>query len=182
MESNYQLLLRKLNEFIRRYYSNELLKGLILSVGLAGLFFLIFFLLEYFGTFGTTVRTVFFWSYVFLFVAILVRWIAIPLFKLFHIGKTLSYEEAARIIGNHFQEVSDVLLNTLQLKNNQERNVSPELIAAGIDQKIKHLAPIPFKPSLSFTPPRAAQPWKAEPPIVERLPGISRTPSSLLHP
>ena len=150
METNYQLLLRKLNEFIRRYYSNEALKGIILSVGLAGLFFLIFVLLEYFGTFGTTVRTVFFWTYILLFVAILARWIAVPLFKLFRIGKTLSYEEAARIIGAHFREVSDVLLNTLQLKNNQERCVSPELIEAGINQKIKQLAPVPFKLAVSY--------------------------------
>ncbi|MCL2510601.1 MAG: hypothetical protein FWF09_00965 [Bacteroidales bacterium] len=150
MESNYQLLLRKLNEFIRRYYSNELLKGAILSVGLAGLFFLIFVLLEYFGTFGTTVRTVFFWTYILLFTAILARWIAVPVFKLFRVGKTLSYEAAARIIGSHFHEVRDVLLNTLQLKSNQETCVSPELIEAGINQKIKQLAPVPFKLAVSY--------------------------------
>lgn len=150
MERNYDLLLRKLNEFIRRYYKNELLKGAILSIGLIGIFFLIFILLEYFGRFGTTVRTVFFWTYIVLSVTVMVRWIGIPLFKLFRIGKTLTHEEAARIIGNHFEDVRDVLLNTLQLRNNNEAGASPALIEASIDQKIKHLNPIPFKLAISY--------------------------------
>lgn len=150
MENNYQLLLRRLNEFIRRYYKNELLKGLILTVGVVGIFFLIFILLEYFGQFGTTVRTVFFWSFIVIALAVIVRWMGIPAFKLLRIGKTLTYEEAAKIIGNHFEEVRDVLLNTLQLKNNQESTASQALIEASIDQKIKHLKPIPFKLAISY--------------------------------
>ncbi|MDR0364221.1 MAG: hypothetical protein LBH92_04300 [Bacteroidales bacterium] len=150
MESSYQLLLRKLNEFIRRYYKNELLKGTILAVGTVGIFFLIFILLEYFGQFGTTIRTIFFWSFIAIVLAVIVRWVGMPLFKLLHIGKTLTYEEAAKIIGNYFEEVSDVLLNTLQLKNNQEATASQALIEASIDQKIKHLKPIPFKLAISY--------------------------------
>lgn len=150
MTSNYQLLINKLNEFIRRYYRNELLKGTILSVGLLTLFFLIFVLLEYFGMFGVAARTVFFWSYILLASAVVVRWIFYPIFKILRIGKTISYEEAAKIIGKHFSEVSDVLLNTLQLKSNPEDRASKVLIEAGINQKIEQLRPIPFYRAISY--------------------------------
>lgn len=150
MTSNYQLLINKLNEFIRRYYQNELLKGTIFSVGLLTIFFLIFVFLEYFGMFGVIARTIFFWSYIGLTIAIVVRWIFYPLFKLLRIGKTISYEEAAIIIGKHFAEVSDVLLNTLQLKNDPENRASKDLIEAGINQKIEQLRPIPFYRAISY--------------------------------
>jgi hypothetical protein len=38
-----------------------------------------------------------------------------PLLKLLKVGKTLTYEQAAKIVGDHFPEVKDKLLNLLQL-------------------------------------------------------------------
>lgn len=150
MSSNYQLLINKLNEFTRRYYKNELLKGAILSVGLLTFFFLIFVFLEYFGMFGIATRTIFYWSYIILALAVIIRWILYPIFKILRIGKIISHEDAAKIIGKHFSEVSDVLLNTLQLKNNPEDRASKELIEAGINQKIEQLKPIPFQLAISY--------------------------------
>ncbi|NTW32996.1 MAG: hypothetical protein HGB12_10270, partial [Bacteroidetes bacterium] len=48
-------------------------------------------------------------------------------------------------IGRHFTDISDKLINTLQLKKLSEINSSNvELIEAGINQKIGQLKPIPF--------------------------------------
>lgn len=55
--------------------------------------------------------------------------------------------DSSKIIGNHFPEVQDKLLNILQLKRESEET---ELILASIDQKAKELQPIPFKKAINF--------------------------------
>jgi hypothetical protein len=73
---------------------------------------------------------------------ILIQFIVIPLIKLNRLGKVLSYEAASEIIGKHFSEVRDKLINTLQLNHQLSRNPSQQvLIAASIDQKIGEIKP-----------------------------------------
>ncbi len=144
---NYTILIGKLDEFIRKYYKNRLIRGGIFFIALLTVFFLIITLTEFFGRFNTVVRTAIFYSFVGLNLVILWRLILVPLMKLLRFGKVITHEEAAEIIGTHFPEISDKLLNTLQLKALQQNNdpeVPVELINAGIDQKINKLRPIPF--------------------------------------
>ncbi|WP_409628065.1 AAA family ATPase [Gilvirhabdus luticola] len=61
--------------------------------------------------------------------------------------KGIDYEYASKIIGNHFPEVNDKLLNLLQL--NKDRNQS-ELLIASIEQKSLQLKPIPFRLAIDF--------------------------------
>ncbi|MBO5843952.1 MAG: hypothetical protein J6Q96_03695, partial [Bacteroidales bacterium] len=61
--------------------------------------------------------------------------------KLLNIGKTISHEDAAKIIGKHFPEVADKLLNLLQLKQ-QSLNSDSQILLASIDQRTKELSPI----------------------------------------
>ena len=88
-----------------------------------------------------TARTVLFWAFVFVELALLLRFIAFPLAKLFKLQNGINYEDASKIIGNHFPEVNDKLLNVLQLHNN---NTKSELLLASIDQKSIELKPFPF--------------------------------------
>ncbi|GAA4279546.1 ATPase [Aquimarina mytili] len=76
-----------------------------------------------------------------------IRFIAIPIAKLFRLADGIDYKKASSIIGNHFPEVSDKLLNLLQLKENKE---SSSLLLASIEQKSKALKPVPFKLAISF--------------------------------
>jgi hypothetical protein len=138
-------LIAKLDAFIRRYYQDQLIRGALYSIGLLVLVFLVVALLEHLGHFGTTARTILFWSTVALAAFILIRFIAIPLVKLLRLGEVISHEQAARIIGTHFTEVKDKLLNTLQLRSMGE--ASPDrraLIDAAIAQRSRELAPVPF--------------------------------------
>ena len=105
--NNYQLLINKLDEFIRKYYKNELLKGCIYFVGLFVFVYLSVAVFEYFGNFGIGVRTFLYYFLLISGIAILIRWIIIPVLKLNRLGKTISHETASQIIGNHFQEVKD---------------------------------------------------------------------------
>lgn len=146
-DNNYTILIRKLDEFIRKYYKNRLIRGLLYFTALISLFFLLITLTEFFGRFNPVTRTVFFYSFLSLAVFMLVSFIIIPLSKWMRLGKIISHEEAASIIGRHFPEISDKLLNTLQLKNLQDTNIPglpADLIRAGIDQRIEKLRPVPF--------------------------------------
>jgi len=150
---SYSLLINKLDQFIRKFYRNQLLRGGILFVGIFLVFYLLVTILEYFGNFNILTRTILFYTYLFINIVILVRLIILPLTKLFRIGKVLSHEEAAKIIGNHFPEVKDKLLNTLQLRGiqSQTNGASKELIEASIGQRIAEMKPVTFKKAVDFT-------------------------------
>lgn len=143
MLKNNDLILDKLNGFIRKYYRNILIKGLLYCITLLVLFFLLFILIEFFGYNSIAVRTGLFYIYFLLLFFLFGRFVIFPATKILRISKTISHEEAAKIIGKHFPEVSDKLLNLLQLKQLSESEDS-EILLASIEQKTKELSPISF--------------------------------------
>ena len=76
-----------------------------------------------------------------------VKFIAIPLTHLFKLRKGIGYDTASKLIGNHFPEVNDKLLNVLQLNQNPHQS---DLLIASIEQKSQELQPIPFKSAINF--------------------------------
>lgn len=153
--NNYHTLVEKLNQFIRKYYKNLLLRGFIYSIGLLFLFFVSVTLLEYYAHFNIAVRTVLFYSFLLTSFFILIKYIAIPFLGLYRLGATLSYEQAAAIIGNHFSDVRDKLLNVLQLQQLSSGNEAAlqhsDLLNASIEQKIKELKPVPFTSAVDLS-------------------------------
>ena len=149
MSGGGQHLIQKLDEFIQKYYLNKLIRGTLLTTGLLLAFFLVFVSLEYFGRFGITARTIFFYSLVAVSLFALGNWIVEPLVKLWRLRPGLSYDEAASIVGKHFGSIEDRLLNTLQLQRTAE-NSSSELLLASIDQRIGELKPIPFATAIDL--------------------------------
>jgi len=139
---------QKLQQFSRKYYTNELIKGSILfvSLGLLYLFFTLF--IEYFLWLKPTARTILFWLFIVVEVFLLFRFICFPIFKIIGLQKGISFEEASKIIGNHFPEVQDKLLNVLQL---QQTNQQSDLLVASIEQKSKELQPISFNKAINFS-------------------------------
>ena len=87
-----------------------MIKGILYSLALLLSLFLIVALLEYFGYFGSVVRAILFWFYLLSAIAIVGYYVVVPLTKMFRLGKVISYDEAARIVGNHFPEIKDKLL------------------------------------------------------------------------
>ena len=151
MPDNYQLLIEKLDAFIRKYYKNQLIKGgIYVFTALLGAW-LVFTSLEYFGHFNTTIRTFLFWSFIAAAGFSLWRFVAVPVFHLNKLGKIISHEQAASIIGTHFSNVKDKLLNTLQLKAESDRvGHNNALLLAGINQKIDELRPVPFASAIDL--------------------------------
>ncbi len=146
MESK-SVIYSKLEAFIRKFYTNEIIKGVLLFIGLGLLYFIFTLLLEHFLWLSTTGRTILFWLFVAVEVFLLAKFIAFPIFKLFKLQKGINYTDASKIIGNHFSEVGDKLLNFLQLSNANEQS---ELLLASIDQKANALQPIPFANAIDF--------------------------------
>ncbi|HET8808949.1 MAG TPA: DUF4175 family protein [Flavobacteriaceae bacterium] len=145
--NNYELICAKLEAFIRKYYTNELIKGAILFFATGLLYFLLLVFLEYFFWLGKTGRTILFWSFIIVEIGLLFQFVLLPIFRLFKLSKGIDYEAASTIIGNHFPEVNDKLLNVLQLK---QQNENSDLLLAGIDQKAAELKPVPFHFAVDF--------------------------------
>lgn len=147
MLGNFKVIQSKLEQFIRRYYTNDLLKGAILffAIGLLYLLFTLF--IEYILWLGPSARAILFWVFVSVELGLFIRFIVWPLLKLFKLHKGIDYDEASNIIGKHFPEVSDKLLNVLQLQRNSEQS---ELLLASIEQKSAELKPVPFKLAINF--------------------------------
>ena len=151
MASDYALLIDKLDGFIRKYYKDRLIRGGLYSVGLLVLFFLVVSLSEHFGHFGTGVRTGLFWTLAAVSAVVLVRFMAVPVVKLFRLGPVITHAEAAAIVGSHFPQVKDKLLNTLQLRGqSQEDPQRRALIEASIAQRSRELAPVPFSTAIDL--------------------------------
>jgi len=143
--SHYDLLLKKLDAFIRKYYANQLLRGGLVFAACLLIYLLLITIGEYYFYFSIQVK----WTLlVFLFsvgLLSLVFWVIIPLLKMQQLGKVINHEQAATIVGNFFPEVKDKLLNVLQLKEQtSESDASNELIAASIDQKAGKISVLPF--------------------------------------
>lgn len=151
MASEQNILIYKLDEFIRKYYKNQLIKGLLYTSGLLVAAFLFLVVAEYFAEFGTTARTILFYSFLATSGFILFKYIAIPVLKLNKLGEVISYDEAANIVGTHFNNINDKLLNTLQLQRNSGSILSSDLLTASINQKMEELKPIPFTSAIDIS-------------------------------
>ena len=83
-------------------------------------------------------------AFVLIAVGSLAWWVIRPLLSYMKLGKRISHEQAAGIIGQHFPNVKDKLLNILQLKNDRSDLTSAALIEASIDQKSEEIKLVPF--------------------------------------
>lgn len=152
MNEDFDILVEKLLRFKRKFYLNKLLRGLILSVTLLGVLFILINIFEYYSWSNVGVRTTIFYFFISATAVILGLQVFVPLFQILRMGKIISHQKAAQIIGEYFPEISDKLLNTLQLKSalKDTSNAQMDLLLAGIEQKTKELEPISFRKAVSF--------------------------------
>jgi len=152
MEGNYGLLISKINEFSRKFYLNQLLRGTLYTAALLLALYVILFLSVYYLHPAVLVKTLLFFSFWGIAAIAIIYWILRPILTLLKLRKTQSLEEAATLIGQHFFHVKDKLLNTLQLKALADQHPgNSQLILAGIDQKIQELKPVPFSSAIHLS-------------------------------
>lgn len=117
--------------FRRKYYLNLAVRGSLLTASILGGYFLLAALLEYAAWLSPSVRFLLFFLFFALSAFSIFYFLRSPLWWWLR-GVGISEEEAARLIGKNFPEVSDRLLNILQLARSANANA---LAAAGISQK-----------------------------------------------
>ncbi|GAA3566385.1 hypothetical protein [Snuella lapsa] len=144
---SFGVIKEKLEGFIRRYCTNELLKGAILFFASGVLYFLLTLFVEHILWLNPLARTFLFWLFIAVELVLLSKFIVLPMAKLFKLQKGIDYKGASLIIGKHFPEVSDKLLNVLQLRQSSEES---ELLLASIEQKSLELKPVPFKMAINY--------------------------------
>jgi hypothetical protein len=143
-KSSYDILIARLDEFIRKYYLNQLLRGVLLFAAILGAYFLLASVSEYQMYFPGAVRKAFLAGFIITGLATLSLFIVKPLMGFWRLGRTLTHEQAAKVVGDHFSDIQDKLLNVLQLRSTHQPGVSLELLEAGISQKIEHIRLVPF--------------------------------------
>ena len=142
---NYESLLKKIDEFIKKFYLNQILRGSIyVATALLALYVLVFLSIYYLNP-SIAYKTFIFYAYLLIGISLIAWFIFKPLLAMLKLGKHLTLDEASVIIGNHFADIKDKLLNTLQLHQlSESRPENNQLILASIDQKILELKPVPF--------------------------------------
>jgi hypothetical protein len=138
----------ELKKYKQKYYTNQLLKGALISLALVLSVYISLNFLEYLGRFNTLVRGVFFFSFVVVLATVMVVWVISPILKLFNLNRQISDEEAARQIGHYFPNIDDKLLNTIQLQRVGERENS--LIMASIQQRTQELSIVRFTDAINL--------------------------------
>lgn len=147
--AQYHALIGKLDEFIRKFYLNDIIRGGIFSVLYISLLFLFVTALEYYFFLPVSWRTVLFWGFTLSSMLFAGNYVIRPLLHYYHLRKGITHETAATIVGQHFHEVKDKLLNILQL----QQQAKPEqfaLLEAGIQQKIQDIRPIRFSEAVDL--------------------------------
>jgi len=137
-----QTLLLRIEEYKKKYYLNQLVKGGIFFLAFALTIYLVTNAAEYFGRFSTPVRATLFYGSLAILVSGLYHWVLTPLVHLYGLRRQLSDEEAARQIGQYFPEVGDRLLNTLQLRAFSRQQT--DLLQASLNQRSRQLLIVRF--------------------------------------
>ncbi|HAD22005.1 MAG TPA: hypothetical protein DCF87_07830, partial [Opitutae bacterium] len=148
------LIIQKLDVFIRKYYLNRLIRGVLFGSGIILASGLVLFLLEYLGNFGIIGRTIFFWGLLLLTLFVAIRFMLWPLLQWGRISRGLTYEQASQLVGQHFPEIRDRLLNTLQLQEQLQglhaSDADVSLLEASITERTAALQPFSFQQAVHF--------------------------------
>lgn len=150
--NSFQKVIEHIELFIKKYYTNQIIKGGILFLAVLLFSYLTVSTLEYVGRFSSEVRLTLLMTFVGVNLFLLIKFLLVPLFRLGKLGKRLSIVDASSMIGRIFPEVSDKLKNTLQLHDNREDiSLNLELVNASIEQRAKNLSVIPFSSGIDLT-------------------------------
>lgn len=150
--NSFDKLIDHVDSFIRKYYQNQIIKGLLLFSAVLVTSFLLTTGLEYFNEFKSLGRAILFYLFIASNSVILGYFILFPLLKLLSFGPRLTRFQAADIIGKFFPEIDDRLKNTFQLQYEiEQQKGNLELLKASIQQRTEKLLKIPIVSAIKFS-------------------------------
>ena len=137
-------LIEKIEAFIKKFYLNRLIKGGLIGAVMLIVSFLTINGIEYFSWLPSVGRKILLIILTCIYIIVLVYYFIIPIINLLRFRKKMTHKQAAVLIGKFFPDISDKLLNTLQLNESLINEKDNELLIATIEQRTKKLQPIPF--------------------------------------
>ena len=149
--SAYNRLIENLDKFIRKYYLNKVIKGALFFVAFALPLYLLINFLEYKFYFSNNIRLTLLIFLILGVGAALGYWVLLPLTKYYRLGKLISHEQAAKIVGDHFGSVQDKLLNILQLRDKASDLSDNSLLLASVEQKSNEIKLVSFPKAIDLS-------------------------------
>lgn len=142
----YQDLLNRLDQFIRKWYLNQIIRGVILILSLLLASWLLVATTAFYTYWPSWARAVLFYGFIALNLYFLIRLVVQPLFKRMGWLEGMDRKQAAHLIGEFFPEVRDKLINTLELSESARLSpgFSVDLLVASVEQRTRMLMPIPM--------------------------------------
>jgi len=150
--NSFNKLIEQVDSFIRKYYHNQIIKGLLLCSAILISSFLLATTLEFFNEFKRVGRAILFFGFIVSNIIVIGYFILYPILKLCSLGPRLNRMQAAEIIGKFFPEIDDRLKNTFQLQQDiSQQNGNIELLQASIQQRTEKLLRIRFVSAIRFS-------------------------------
>lgn len=146
--SRRSLLDQRLDEFRKKYYTNQIIKGSLLLVLLISSILFIALLSEGIFGFSASVRTGIVALLGVGFAGVLGWMVIRPVSKLIKLAPGINDFQIADMVKSHFPEINDKLTNLLQLKS---RSQNQELAMAAIDQKTQQVVPVKLSSAVDFS-------------------------------
>ncbi|MEM1125632.1 MAG: DUF4175 family protein [Bacteroidota bacterium] len=140
-----QILRARLQATTRRMTLADLLVGALVVLGGLGALLLVVIAVEAGLWLDVTPRTVLFWGLTALTVGALGYWVLIPALKLLGVLPGVTEEVAARRIGRTYPEVSDRLVNLLQLAEGRRTEAPDALLDGAVRMLGESVREVPFE-------------------------------------
>lgn len=150
MSSVFTIVELKLIQFIRKYYLNKLIKGVLytlISFILLSAFLLV---IEYFSFLSVFKKSVFLSVYLLIQLAVFIIYIVFPFLGFIGVRIKVTRRKINQIIVSHFPEIKDKLWNLIELNEGEiNNNVSEDLVLASIEQRIQSIKNFKFSDAVN---------------------------------
>jgi hypothetical protein len=137
----------RLEAFTKKYYINLLNQGLLLTLSVVTGLFLVFALINGLFFLPPMIRGFLFYGFLFVALTLFIVRVIKPFFGYLGLRRELTHERAAAMIGQHFPEIEDKLLNLLELQKQEAADV---MVQAAIKQKENQFQPFSFVQAIDF--------------------------------
>lgn len=150
MNTDFNILVKKIDAFRKRYHLYQFLRGLILFLIVFVIIFILINLIEYQLYMPSVWRRIMFITSVFFLSLIFFRYVFFSFLKITGLLKTLNNKKASQLIKGLLPDVKDKLINVLELNDNSESLYSRDITQAAISQKINELGVFDFSKAVSM--------------------------------
>jgi hypothetical protein len=147
MGSGTDRIRENINAFRKRYYTNLLLKGVLLTLSVVLAYFVLAALFEYAFWLNPWIKSLIVLVFIATVGYCVFRFLKEPI-QYWIVHKGIGDEESARLIGDHFPQIQDRLVNLIQLIRVKQNST---LATASVEQKSLTFEPIRFDSAIDFS-------------------------------